>query len=133
MKENKKIVVCQFYTSNVSYGKYSEKINQKYCEDNGYDYYVEKDGDKIKSKIGSRSWTWYKPLLIEEVFNSHPDCDYVLFMDIDAIFSNNSRRIEEFINNDFSILMTNDYGPSLVNAGVMLLKNNQFSKDFIIT
>jgi hypothetical protein len=27
--------------------------------------------------------------------------------------------------------MTNDYGPSLVNAGVMLLKNNQFSKDFI--
>jgi|TARA_B110000908_G_C10241023_1_gene446070 hypothetical protein len=131
MKENKKIVVCQFYTSNVSYGKYSEKINQKYCEDNGYDYYVEKDGDKIKSKIGSRSWTWYKPLLIEEVFNSHPDCDYVLFMDIDAIFSNNSRRIEEFITNDFSILMTNDYGPSLVNAGVMLLKNNQFSKDFI--
>ena len=131
MKENKKIVVCQFYTSNVSYGKYSEKINQKYCEDNGYGYYVEKDGDKIKNKIGSRSWTWYKPLLIEEVFNSHPDCEYVLFMDIDAIFSNNSRMIEEFITNDFSILMTNDYGPSLVNAGVMLLKNNQFSKDFI--
>ena len=50
MKENKKIVVCQFYTSNVSYGKYSEKINQKYCEDNGYGYYVEKDGDKIKVK-----------------------------------------------------------------------------------
>jgi hypothetical protein len=131
MIENKKIVVCQFYTPNISYGKFSEKINQKYCEDNGYDYYVEKDGDKIKNKIGSRAWTWYKPLLIEEVFNSYPDCEYVLFIDIDAIFCNNNRRIEEFITNDFSILMTKDYGPSLVNAGVMLIKNNQFSKDFI--
>jgi hypothetical protein len=126
-----KIVVCQFYTSNISYGKFSEKINQKYCEDNGYVYYIEKDGDKIKNKIGSRSWTWYKPFLIEEVFNLHPDCEYILFMDIDAIFCNNNRKIEEFITNDFSILMTEDYGPSLVNAGVMLIKNNQFSKDFI--
>jgi hypothetical protein len=75
--------------------------------------------------------TWYKPFLIEEVFLNHPDCDYVLFMDIDAIFCNNNRKIEEFITNDFSILMTEDHGPSLVNAGVMLLKNNQFSKEFI--
>jgi hypothetical protein len=126
-----KIVVCQFYTSNISYGKYSESINQKYCEDNGYEYFVEKNGDKIKTKIGSRSWTWYKPHLIEEVFLTHPNCDYILFMDIDAIFCNNSRKIEEFITDDFSILMTEDYGPSLVNAGVMLLKNDEFSKKFI--
>lgn len=131
MKENKKIVVCQFYTSDVLYGKYSEKINQKYCEDNGYDYYVEKDGDKIKNKIGSRAWTWYKPLLVEEVLNLYTDCEYVLFMDIDAIFCNNKRKIEEFITNDFSILMTEDHGPSMVNAGIMLIKNNQFSKDFM--
>lgn len=126
-----KIVVTQFYTSNISYGKFSEEINKKYCEDNGYIYYVEKDGNKIRNKIGSRSWTWYKPFLIQEVFEQHPDCEYVLFMDIDAIFCNNKRKIEEFITNDFSILMTEDYGPSLVNAGVMLIKNNQFSKDFM--
>lgn len=126
-----KIVVAQFYTSNVSYGKFSEEINKKYCDDNGYEYFVERDGDKIKNKIGSRSWTWYKPFLLEEVFLKYPDCDYVLFMDIDAIFCNNNRKIEEFITNDFSILMTEDHGPSLVNAGVMLLKNNRFSKKFI--
>jgi hypothetical protein len=126
-----KIVVCQYYTSNISYGKFSEEINKKYCEDNGYVYYLEKDGNKIKNKIGSRSCHWYKPFLIEEVFNSHPDCEYILFMDIDAVFCNNKRQIEEFITNDFSILMTEDHGPSLVNSGVMLIKNNQFSKDFI--
>jgi hypothetical protein len=44
-----KIVVAQFYTSNVSYGKFSEEINKKYCDDNGYEYFVERDGEKIKN------------------------------------------------------------------------------------
>lgn len=126
-----KIAVCQFYTSNVSYGEYAEKINKKYCEDNGYFYFVEKDGEKIKNKLDGRSWTWYKPHLIKEVFETYEDCDYVLFLDIDAIFCNNNRKIENFITDDFSILMTEDYGPSMVNAGVILLKNDDFSKKYL--
>lgn len=124
-----KITVCQFYSSNVPYGEYSEMINKNYCEINGYNYFVEKN--EIKIKISDRSWTWYKPRLINEVFEKYPDTDYVLFLDIDAIFINNERKIEEFISDDFSILMTHDYGPSLVNAGVMLLKNDEFSKEFL--
>jgi hypothetical protein len=126
-----KIIVCQFYTPNVSYGAYTEKINSHYCELNGYDYYVEKNEDEIKEKLEGRSPTWYKPHLIKKVLKNNPDTDYVLFIDIDAIFTNFDRRIEEFITDDFSIMMTKDYGPSLVNAGVMLLKNNQFSNNFI--
>ena len=45
------ISVCQFYTPNVSYGEFAERINEKYCQDNGYNYYVEKDSNKIMSKI----------------------------------------------------------------------------------
>ncbi len=126
-----KISVCQFYTPNVSYGEYAEKINEKYCQDNGYYYFVEKDGNKIKSKIPGRSFTWYKPHLIRETLERFPDSEYVLFLDIDAIFCNNSRRIEEFIDGLSSIVMTQDYGPSLVNAGVLLLKNNEYSKNFL--
>lgn len=126
-----KIVICQFYTPNVKYGEYSEKINRKYCEDNNYEYFVEKNEEKIRNKLSGRAWTWYKPHLIQEVFSKYSDYDYVLFLDIDAIFCNNSRRIEEFINDDFSILMTQDHGPSLVNAGVILLKINDFSKNFV--
>lgn len=125
------ISVCQFYTPNISYGEYSEKINKKYCEDNGYNYFVETDANKIKSKIPGRSFTWYKPHLIRETFERFPDSDYVLFLDIDAIFCNNSRRIEEFIDGFSSIIMTHDYGPSLVNAGVLLLKNDKYTKDFL--
>lgn len=125
------IIVSQFYTPNVSYGQYAENINRKYCEANGYTYFVEKDKNKIMSKIPGRSFTWYKPHLIQEVLDTYPDCDYVLFIDIDAIFCNNVRKIEEFISNDFSVLMTHDYGPSLVNAGVILLKNDNYTKTFL--
>lgn len=126
-----KIVVCQFYTPEVSYGEYSEKINRRYCEKNNYEYFVEKDREKILSKLEGRSWTWYKPHLIKDVFDTFESCEYVLFLDIDAIFCNENRRIEDFLISDFSILMTEDYGPSLVNAGVMLIKKDEFSKDFM--
>jgi len=125
------ITICQFYTPNVAYGEYAEKINKHYCDINGYNYYVEKDVHKINSKIPGRSLTWYKPHLIGEMFELYPNSEYILFLDIDAIFCNNNRKIEEFITDDFSVLMTEDYGPSLVNAGVMLLKNDEFSKEFI--
>ena len=35
---NNKILVAQFYTSNVSYGPYSEAINKKYCKENNIPY-----------------------------------------------------------------------------------------------
>jgi hypothetical protein len=126
-----KIVVAQFYTDNVTYGDFARQINERYCQLNGYTYFVERDTKKIRERLEGRSWTWYKPHLISDVFEQHPDCDYVLFLDIDAIFSSDTRRIEEFIDEDSSLIMTSDYGPSIVNAGVMLLKNDDYSKKFI--
>ena len=45
--DRNKIVVAQFYTSNVSYGQYAEAINKKYCDEKGYTYFCEKDNNKI--------------------------------------------------------------------------------------
>ena len=125
------IVVVQFYTDNVLYGDFSRKINQRYCDKNNYEYFVETNSDKILSSIDGRSHTWYKPRLINEALKRFPNCDYVLFLDIDAIFINENRKIEEFIEDDTDILMTKDYGPSLVNAGVMLLRNSEYSRKFL--
>ena len=97
-----KIVVAQFYTDNVTYGDYARQINERYCQLNGYTYFVERETKKIKDRLEGRSWTWYKPHLISDAFEQHPDCDYVLFLDIDAIFSSDTRRIEEFINEQYS-------------------------------
>jgi hypothetical protein len=126
-----KIIVTQFYTNNVPYAKFTIEINKKYCNENGYEYYVESDTKKIIEKLEGRSITWYKPHLIKSILLDNPDCDYVLFLDMDAIITNNNKKIEDFIEENVSIIMTKDYGPSLVNAGVMIVKNDEFSKKFL--
>jgi len=126
-----KIIVTQFYTNNVPYAKYSTVINKKYCEDNSYEYYEESNTKKILSSLEGRSITWYKPHLLKTVFEKYPDADYYLLLDIDAVVTDFTKKIEDFITDDFNIMMTDDYGPSLVNAGVMFVKNNDFSKKFI--
>lgn len=125
-----KIVVAQYWTRNLSYGQYTEAINKKYCEEKGYIYHVEKDDEKIKSNVSGRAITWYKPKFLLEVFELY-NPDYILFLDADAIVCDSDYSIEEFIDENFNIICTEDYGPSKLNAGVFIMKNTQWTKDFL--
>ena len=102
-----KIVVAQYYTSNLTHGPYAEAINRKYCEIQGYTYYVDKDNDKIWQRIEDRVPTWYKPKLILDVFEKE-NPDYVLFLDTDAIISDFNGRIEQFIDDEYSFVAAAD-------------------------
>ena len=126
-----KIVVAQFYTENVTYGKFAEAINKKYCEEKGYLYYCEKDTVKITTALKDRAATWYKPILIREVLETY-NPDYVLFLDIDAVVSDSNQLIESFIDENYNLIFTEDVGHhSVVNAGVFILKNTEWSKNFL--
>jgi hypothetical protein len=124
------IVVTQFWTNNLSYGQYTKAINEKYCVDKDYTYHLETDTNKIINGLNGRSYTWYKPKLIMEVLEQH-NPDYVLFLDADAIVSDNSYRIEDFIVDGYDCVVTKDYGPSVMNAGVLLFKNTEWTKSFL--
>jgi hypothetical protein len=130
MIQNNKIVLSQYWTSNLSYSQYTEAINNKYCEEKGYIYHVEKDTLKIKENTKDRAVTWYKPKFILEVFETH-NPEYILFLDADAIVCDSSFNIQDFISDDFNILCTEDYGPSKLNAGVFIMKNTQWTKNFL--
>jgi SAM-dependent methyltransferase len=126
---NNRVFVLQFYTRNVPYGAYAESINKKCCEEKGYEYYAEKDDSKLRKIAEDRAFTWIKPKLISEHLENY---DYVLFMDIDAIFSDHSVRIEEFIDEEFDLVAAEDYSThSKMNAGVLLFKNSDWSKKFL--
>jgi ubiquinone/menaquinone biosynthesis C-methylase UbiE len=129
--DKSKIVIAQFYTSNVSYGHYAEAVNKKYCEDKGYIYYCEKDDAKINNILEGRSPTWYKPKLIEDVFEKY-NPEYILFMDIDAVISNFNKDIEEFIDENYNLVFTEDMSNhSVINAGIFIIKNTEWSKNFL--
>lgn len=125
-----KIVVVQYWTENLSYSKYTKAINEKYCNDNDYIYHVESNTNKILNEVGDRAITWYKPKLINEVFELY-NPDYILFLDADAIVCDDSYKIEYFIEKDINIICTEDYGPSKINAGVFIMKNTNWTKKFL--
>ena len=128
-----KIVIAQYYTKNLTHGIYAEAINRKYAEDNGYTYYVDTDNEKILKRLNGRAPTWYKPHLILDIFSEH-NPDYVLFLDTDAIISDINGKIEQFIDEKFNFIAATDNSQhSLMNAGVFLIKNCEWSINFLNT
>ena len=126
-----KIAVLQFYTSNVSYGPYSEEINKKYCEEKGYTYICKKDNSKIREISEGRSFHWCKVKLVQEILNTN-NFDYILFLDADAIFSDFNQNIEDFIDSNYDMVFAEDVGHhSSMNTGVFLSKNSEWTKNFL--
>jgi hypothetical protein len=125
-----KIVLCQYWTSNISYKEFTYKINKEYCDLKNYIYHVEDDDETIKNGIIDRAITWYKPKFIKQVFELY-NPDYILFLDADAVVCNYDYNIEEFIDEKYNIVCTEDYGPSKINAGVFLMKNTEWTKNFL--
>jgi hypothetical protein len=126
-----RVALAQFYTQNVPYGNFSEEINKKYCEEKGYSYIVEKNNEKLREWSEDRAFTWIKPKFITSILETK-EFDYVLFLDIDAIISNFDQKIEEFIDEKYDMVASEDYSShSLMNAGVLLIKNSDWSLDFM--
>ena len=126
-----KVVVAQFYTENVPYGEFAETINRDYCKEKGYEYYCEKDTTKIRAALQDKAATWYKPTLIQEVLETY-NPEYVLFLDIDAIISDTNQGVEDFIDENYDLVFAEDVGHhSAMNAGVFILKNTEWSKQFL--
>lgn len=126
-----KITIAQYYTENLTHGPFAEAINKKYCDENGYDYFVEKDSTKIRAKLEGKAPTWYKPHLILEVIEKQ-NPDYILFLDTDAIISDFNGKIEDFIDPNYNLIVANDISThSLMNAGVFLIKNDEWAVKFL--
>jgi hypothetical protein len=125
------IYIAQYYTNNLTHGPFAEAINKKYADEQGYGYYCEKSTENIREFLNGCAPTWYKPKLILDIFNNF-NPEYILFLDTDAIISDTKIRIEEFIDPNYYFIAAEDMSHhSIMNAGVFLIKNNEWSRDFL--
>lgn len=123
------ILVTMLVTDNImSYGKYSILINKTYCQKNNYDFFV---CNKILDTEKHPAWS--KILLLEKCLDMN--YEYIFFIDADACFVNQNIKIEKFLN-EKSITIANqninENDPKGENSGVILLKNNNISREFLI-
>jgi hypothetical protein len=114
-----------FYDDNIAdYGKINYEINKKYCEK--YNLEIILSNDK---KINRHSAWERLPLLIDNISNY----DYLIWIDADAFFYNDANNIVDIINDNINVnfIFSNDIGNNNINTGVFIVKNSQYSIDFL--
>ncbi len=129
-----KIAVCTIIGDYVDYyAKYTSVNMRCYCNRYGYDF-VCQEGSIDKSRYP----TWSKVKLVENLLNEIEGggnkYDWVMWIDSDAVITNKNIKIEEIIGSygdlDF-IVAKEDCCELTINAGVFLVKNTEWSKNFL--
>ena len=127
-----KILVIQngAYKTLPEFVKYSTDINKKYCDKYDYTYkYIEHD-------VAEMPPYWLK---VRDIYDELNDIDnknynYIMYVDLDAIFYDFSYSIEDVLhslNSNHDILIGRDiHEKNDANTGVFMCKNNEFSRNF---
>jgi len=117
----------------LEYFQWSERINRRYCERHGYNYVIRRDQPR-----DDRHLHWHKiPVILDELRS----CDYMLFLDADAVFYSHELTLEAELIPELKgklILMAADCGdeahrwnPELPNAGTILVKNDEQARNIV--
>lgn len=116
------IAVTTLATDNLPYQKEIFKNRKEYCKARGYTFH------SYDEPLDDRPANWSKLKIILNIFELKV-FDWVLWTDSDAVILNQEIKIEDLIDNDFDLLITEDCFS--YNTGVFLIKNTKASKDFL--
>lgn len=135
----RKIIICVVAMYNEKYNEIIETtINKnfnKYCSLHGYNLIVK------KLEEDGRAAQWKKINVLRQLLEEDKS-DWYFFVDADCLFMNMSRRIEDFIDHKYFLILPTGGGapdfklsPELdsnnLMSSQMLIKNCQESKDFL--
>jgi hypothetical protein len=121
-----KVAVMMFYDDNIKYyGDINYNINKLYCEKYNLEIILSN-----KPRYNNRHPAWERlPLLLENITNF----DYLIWIDSDAFFYNDANNIIDIINSNKNVnfIFSNDIGDNNINSGIFIVKNSQYSIDFL--
>ena len=117
-----------------SYPSLTAIINKNYCIKNNYNFiYFQPRAEscKINGPYGLRHCAWAKIKSVLIALESA--CDYVVYIDSDAIFKDFNTRIEEVLDLDSDICFVNDmpWSQEKPNTGFFACKNTPRVKQFL--
>lgn len=121
-----KVCLIMFYDDKIkNYGEINYKINSKYCEKYNLDIILANE-----KRYNNRHSAWERlPLMIDNILNF----DYLIWVDADAFFYNDANNIVDIINENKNVnfIFSNDIGNKNINTGIFIVKNTQYSIDFL--
>jgi hypothetical protein len=121
-----KVAVVMFYDDNIKcYGDLNYTINKMYCEKYNLDFIFSN-----QKQYKNRHSAWERlPLLIKNL----PMYDYLMWIDADAFFYKDAGNIVNIIekNKDVNFIFSNDIGNTNINTGFFIVKNTEYSIEFL--
>ena len=121
-----KLCIVMWYDKAISsYGDINYEINKKYCDKHNIELIR-----CNKRRHSNRHPAWERiPLILTHI----NDYDYVMWIDADAFFYNDAKNIVDIINDNRNVnfIFSNDIGNNSINTGVFIVKNSQYSIDFL--
>jgi GR25 family glycosyltransferase involved in LPS biosynthesis len=113
------LAVATLYTSEVAeLGRRTSRVLRAYAERHGYAAVV-----ATATFDPSRSPIWSKILLLERYLLENPECEWIMWIDADAVIMNPSQRLEDLVDDEVDFVVAVDVDPSPMNAGVFLVRN----------
>jgi hypothetical protein len=101
----------------------TDAVKREYCERHGYSYFVKTDV-AFTPDIG-----FEKIRMVLDLFDKHPDIEWLLFCESDAIVSNFNIKIEDRIDNRYHFIVATDIND--INAGVFLARNSSEGRKYL--
>lgn len=125
-----KIAIITMNTPNIHiYSQYSEINLKEFCKRKNYTLYIYRE---MISEDSHGCWNKI-PAILNHFNKKH---DYLIWVDADAIINNMNHSFEEFITKypNKDMIVCKDITPERTpfNSGVMIFKNNNISRDFLI-
>lgn len=127
---NADILFTTWYDQGIAkYADITAEINKRYCDRIGYDFVVDH-----KRRVPNIKQTWERFPLIIDMIGKVPH-KYICWIDADACFNPKSKYVIEDIinrNKDKDFIFSDDVGKNhTINAGIFILKNNEYCKNML--
>ena len=112
-------MIATLHTPEIAaFGELSFGIVKAYARRHGYQTLIARD-----TLDASRHPAWSKVLLVEQFLANHPECQWLMWIDSDAVIANPSRRLEDLVDDDVDFLVAEDPIASPINTGVFFIRN----------
>jgi len=117
-KSKRAIAIATLYTPEIAeLGQLTSQAMRAYAERHGYTAVVARSSLDL-----TRHPYWSKIVLVEHYLVHHPSCQWLMWMDADAVITNPAKPLEDFLEKDTDFIVAED-GVTPINSGVFLMRN----------
>ncbi len=122
--------VASMSTENIKeFADLTDASKKEYCDKHGYLFFpCGEDDFTLKTEPYSPYMNFNKMYICLNIFDKHPEVEWILFSECDAMITNSEIKIEDRIDNDYHFIVASDR--LNINAGNFLVRNSPEAKAY---